>query len=575
MVSFAKKGAETSAHMRTFLIIASFVTASVLQSAYGSDPEALVEQIKKIAKPESDMGTWSPAFVYFPDRFFTQQELELANELRGLGTQAIHHLLPLLHSENPAVKNLAYYTLAQIDGWTAEHLDALIASRRGGDDWIPLAIAKIGTPRAASFLVEELFRSGERFGQLSGSVAKCGEKAVPPLVRIYQTENAWDAELENTMYYVFKRLNDKAVGAIEPLLKLANDEAEPGAKRFRAVKALGAIGPSALLQLLDSKSGFLTTLSSAESAGDPDTTEFLMRDIANLRAHGTPAGPLVIKFLNNEHWQVRIAAARALGRIGYKEAANELITLLQRSDDWRLAFRAAESLGLLKSEEALSPLVELSQAHWYPPVRNAALQAINRIQRQTRNAHQGAASDRLDDFFDDHGGDELEFLADTESEKLKLPALPPPPGLHVKIKAHDGALHVKERRGIQIGDGYLVGTDNGEWGGEIAFIDGDGNSHLVAHENTEAIYKTAAGIFAVTGLAHMGANSGFIFKIQKGAGQQWTAEKWRALPGAPRFSRLLENGSLFVSCHGGIVLVSPAGEMKSMTRSECLQVPRR
>ena len=113
----------------------------------------------------------------------------------------------------------------------------------------------------------------------------------------------------------------------------------------------------------------------------------------------------------------------------------------------------------------------------------------------------------------------------------------------------------------------------GEFGGEVGFIDRTGKAEVIAQMNTEAIYQTEHGIFAVTGLAHMSMNNGLIYKLGKNADGAWTAEKWRALPGAPVFSRLLQDGRIFVSCYGGIVLVSPDGSMKSLTRREALKGP--
>ena len=123
-------------------------------------------------------------------------------------------------------------------------------------------------------------------------------------------------------------------------------------------------------------------------------------------------------------------------------------------------------------------------------------------------------------------------------------------------------------RGVKVDDGYLVGSDRGEWGGEIAYVNREGKARILMPLNTEAIYKTKAGIVAVTGVAHMTFNSGCLFKISKTADGRWGAEKWRVLPGAPRFSRLLKNGNLFISCHGGMVLISPDGRMRSVTRQE-------
>ena len=188
---------------------------------------------------------------------------------------------------------------------------------------------------------------------MSAAVERAGGGVAASLLRVYQTETNWDRELEEIMYHAFDGVGAEAADAIEPLVKITNDEREPDAKRFRAVKALGAIGPTALLPFLNTDSRFLAAVPSAEQAGDPYTTKRLMCDISELREHGAAAGPVAVKLLTSKEWEVRVEAARTLGQIGYQESADELIKLLQRPDDWRLVFSAAESLGLLKRKEAV------------------------------------------------------------------------------------------------------------------------------------------------------------------------------------------------------------------------------
>jgi hypothetical protein len=198
-----------------------------------------------------------------------------------------------------------------------------------------------------------------------------------------------------------------------------------------------------------------------------------------------------------------------------------------------------------------------------------ALESIEAIRSGTRREPKERSG--VFDFFDGPSGEDGDFLREEEADVLKLAALPPAPKIDVAIKAAEGRVDVEKRTAIQVEGGHLVGTDYGEFGGGVAFVDGEGNSHVLADENTQAIYKTSQGVLSVAGLAHMGTNSGFIFKLHTAGNQRWAAEKWRALPGAPRFSRLLKNGDLFVTCYGGMVVVSPAGEMKSLTREECLR----
>lgn len=110
--------------------------------------------------------------------------------------------------------------------------------------------------------------------------------------------------------------------------------------------------------------------------------------------------------------------------------------------------------------------------------------------------------------------------------------------------------------------GWLVGSDRGEWGGELAYIEDGQPPQIILKENVEDIYKLGDHYVTVSGLAHMVANQGEIYAITfSKAG--WSATPWRALPGAPRSSWLVETGELLVNTDGGgSILISPNGAMR-------------
>src|SRR5438270_7856322 len=147
----------------TCLVVVFFLLAD----AFGANPELLVQRLKATASPEIGI---------------TKKEQEIAKQLQAVGPEAIPLLLPLLADENPAIRQLASYTLRDINGLTEEHLDPLIAACRSGEGWIPPAIAHVGTARAVNFLVEELVRERKTQNQLTWAIEILGEKAVPALV---------------------------------------------------------------------------------------------------------------------------------------------------------------------------------------------------------------------------------------------------------------------------------------------------------------------------------------------------------------------------------------------------------
>jgi hypothetical protein len=78
----------------------------------------------------------------------------------------------------------------------------------------------------------------------------------------------------------------------------------------------------------------------------------------------------------------------------------------------------------------------------------------------------------------------------------------------------------------------------------------------------KGIHKLKSEIVVVAGLAHLVSNRGFVYTVTRKADGQWQVAKWRALPGAPHSSVLLENGNLLVNCLGGNVEISPTGKME-------------
>src|SRR5690349_16470549 len=76
--------------------------------------------------------------------------------------------------------------------------------------------------------------------------------------------------------------------------------------------------------------------------------EVTMRIVAELGGAGRVAGPEVMRFLKAPDPSSRLAAARALGYIGYEPAAPALREALNDPDDVRLSWIAAESLGRLR-----------------------------------------------------------------------------------------------------------------------------------------------------------------------------------------------------------------------------------
>ncbi|HET9475423.1 MAG TPA: hypothetical protein VFO82_16095, partial [Steroidobacteraceae bacterium] len=102
------------------------------------------------------------------------EEQALAKAVQKYGAQAVPGLIKLLESDSSNARELAGYTLRDIDGLKPEHLPALMKARRNGDGWIPPAIARVGTPEAVAFLVEDLRKDPEIHTQVTVALRRLG-----------------------------------------------------------------------------------------------------------------------------------------------------------------------------------------------------------------------------------------------------------------------------------------------------------------------------------------------------------------------------------------------------------------
>jgi hypothetical protein len=101
-------------------------------------------------------------------------------------------------------------------------------------------------------------------------------------------------------------------------------------------------------------------------------------------------------------------------------------------------------------------------------------------------------------------------------------------------------------RAIPVSDGYLIGTNNGEWGGSAWWSDRLGKRHYALFDgNVLGFTKCGDDVVAVTGLAHMGLREGALFLLSR-SGDRWFVSKEVPLDGAALAFTASSNSSLVV-----------------------------
>jgi hypothetical protein len=89
------------------------------------------------------------------------------------------------------------------------------------------------------------------------------------------------------------------------------------------------------------------------------------------------------------------------------------------------------------------------------------------------------------------------------------------------VSLEDGKLVVIEsergknglQKTIKIGGNRFDAVDQGEWGGSLLVTRADGSKNSLTQENTKGFLQYAGKLYALTGLAHMGIDTGALYRI--------------------------------------------------------------
>ena len=263
--------------------------------------EACLAQYPQVARGGSGIG---------------KAELDLARAVQGYGAPAVPYLIKLLESDSGPVRTLASFTLRDIDGLGPEHLDALIRARRNGDGWIPPAIARIGTPQAVEFLVNDLRNEPEPYTQLTGALEMLGARAAPGLAEYFACVAQCDEKLLRAASLVLGGMREQAMGVAPRLLEIARaaESCVPGLNELQSDPALASTIDVALTSIgsSDAVPALLSRL-----PADPDGA---LAQISSLLKNGYAAGPAVMKYLDDPDWSRRSCVDREADQRGRLEA---------------------------------------------------------------------------------------------------------------------------------------------------------------------------------------------------------------------------------------------------------------
>lgn len=551
-----------------------------------------------------------------------KEESAVGNKLASFGDHAVDVLVPLLKDRNPQVVLIASYALRNTKHIDAKYLPDIIAALDSKDrpGWLAPALARIDTDEAAREAVRRYVGSRSApDNQEAFAIELSGRRAVPFIIEAALCKTPCGKRDHYELGSVLREMDAESKKAAAELIhqNLSNPQLSPEAVRgiIYILSFLGGpaqISESKLLEMRAKDSNLTTVISKAligmKSAHAAELfaaqlkkkpNDLVLSELANMGSGGHDAGDVVLSLLDDDSPPIRIAAAETLGAIKYKEAVPKLIELLNDKTDVNLNAAASESLGRLRDGYASSALEFTAKNHWYPVVRRSAEKALRNLKSGTeyplekrkffsdsningfgsyeittckKITLKEIAESKDTKLYKDHADEKLkvlsyrsEILGYGASDEEEQKAANPGGIIEVNddnIVEHRTPITQVPELALRTERGWLVGSDRGEWGGELAYIEDGESPKIILSENVEDIYKLGDRYIAVSGLVHLVVNQGKIYAITP-TKDGWTAAPWRALPGAPESSWMVETGELLVNTvGGGSILISPSGAMR-------------
>ena len=549
----------------------------------------------------------------------SEGQLALAEQFRRFGEPALVRLLERLDSQDENERKIVGYAIAEFEVIDEKHLPRILDGIDNSVPWLNRALARIPSEAAARNAVELYLESRHSPGnQLFVAIERQGARAIPFVVEASLCETGCDDRRLFLLRAVLEQMDEQSrllaaalivEGLYRPgvsvqqqadLLSLFDVIGTPGLSaeddlvEFRASHpALSGQVDRALVGIKSSRSGRIFR---ALLRLRPDTD--MLWELSKTGPPAVEAGPEVVELLSHPDFEMRLRATLALGFIEYKDSVPVLVPLLNDPRDVRVNWAATRSLGRIGDEAAVDALQDVERTHWYPAVRSAAANALDRIGTAGEDGARSNTGHLMKDFwaykrFEIDGcrrvalkaapvnkaqkidRDEAESVrrklaydtyvlgytaSDVEEQRERDPG-----GI---ITLHRGNM-IEQRKDIvqvpdvalQVESGWLAGSSRGDFGGELMHVSQQGRATLVLNHNVEGIHRLGGAIVAITGI--LSPNEGMIFRLEIGPDGAWKAEPWIALPGAPMSSRIVETGELLVDTFlGGTILLSENGKMR-------------
>jgi len=550
---------------------------------------------------------------------------DFINHVVKFGEPLVDKLVPLLENPDENIATMAAAILRDVERIDKKYLPQIIKGLERGIGWLPPALGRINSQKAAEEAVKRfLVSESAPHNQGAYSVKLFGVKALPYILKAASCEYGCNKNTHYLLAEIFVDMGDEVkTKASKPLIEIVNEKntSDELSKKilsmFRRIGFSGIVIEEDLLKLKKEKSSLAKDIDKAlveigsnhsgkifaEALSDPSPS--LLKDIASRGLAAHDAGSEALKLINHSNPEIRFEVVKALGAIGYEEAATELVTFLWDPFDVRVNLAAAVSLGKLKAKFVVKQLEKVANGHWYPPVKKAAKDAIKKINNTQKKPkikqkavflnyfekvesckkitlrsieepsdsklYKSKSPEELKELvfktkiFGNIDSDEMEQIAKA-MVKRKTPLVKVTPDNIIEIRT---PIKDAPNVALRVSEGWLAGSDHGEWGGDLVFISDKKEIQKILSENTQDIFAFGNRYIAVTGLSHLGLSRGVVYEIYLNKDKKWRSKPWRILPDAPTLVRLVETEELFIDTYrAGSLLLSKNGNFRM---AECLK----
>jgi len=501
---------------------------------------------------------------------------KLAALLARFGEPAKQELLKRAVGPHAGWRNVAGAVLSDWPSWSTVDVPKLReALQTQPGSWVARPLGRIGTIEAIEALVEDLPKS-DSGNQTDFALAQLGDKAVPYLLPLFDNEKT--ARLATGVLASMKPLPTSFVPS---WVRLATDPHEPTKRRIAALRAIASIGYKTETQSTDLKylirdpdlSIRNQAVSTLKALRDPTVAVdvarschpkaerfdslaldslLCLRDVATFGDAARGGGEQLLQFLHSESNTERAYGITVLGVIGYSQAIPEIQAELD-SGDWRIVYAAIRSLGWLGATGAAPSIEKIASKHWLPEVRQeaavvaAALRSTRSLERPTKDQLLSTNTENRYDPF----GQILEFVREGKRCTTN----------QWEWNGHRFAFSkeaFQRSSTLRFRDGSLVGTDHGEWGGELAWLPGDGQPTVLMRDNIRTLMYAKEGALAISGLGHLGIRYGYAVKVSKTDGA-WTLSETARFPAEPDQSTRLGEDLFAVRSSGRVFVFTSKG----------------